>query len=84
MKEHYPDFTNLLDHSDETQGKTALCGRKGVIVLNMWHDNDLAESLICAKCRCKTCPHCFGTGIMGGRAAGIFCYCDYGTVREIK
>lgn len=83
-KEHYPDSTNVLDASDEAQGKQALCGQKSAIVLNLWRDNDLDEDVICKKCRNKACPDCFGTGIMGGRQTGIYCQCDYGTVAELR
>lgn len=83
-KEHYPNFTNLLDADDASQGKKALCGQRNGIVLNLWRDNDMDEEVICRKCRNKACHDCFGTGIMGGGQAGICCSCDYGTLLELK
>lgn len=83
-KEHYPNHTDLLDASDNAQGRKALCGQPKAIVLNMHRDNDLDEEIICSKCRNKACPDCFGTGIMGGKSAGIYCSCNYGTVREFN
>jgi hypothetical protein len=83
-KEHYPNFTHPLDTSDEAQGDMALCGQPAGIVLNMWRDNDLDEEVICVKCRKKACPDCLGTGILGANQVGLYCPCDYGSVRELS
>lgn len=66
--------------NQETQGP--LCGSK--IYGDDWSHSGAPGEVDCKKCKAKMCEDCSGTGIMGGKQAGIYCQCQYGEIRELQ
>lgn len=65
--------------SQELQGP--LCGS---VMGDDWDHSGRPEEVNCKKCKKKMCEDCHGNGIMGGKEAGLYCYCEYGTIRELQ
>lgn len=65
--------------SNELQGP--LCGSA---MGDNWQHAGRPQEVDCKKCKGKMCEDCFGVGIMNGKDFGVYCYCDYGTLRELQ
>lgn len=51
---------------------------------DLWSHTGAPQEVDCKKCKLKMCEDCLGTGIMNGKQFGIYCPCEYGSIRELQ